>query len=220
MKSLDELIDESESTWLEVQDWVSKAANIVEILPANPHEAKEVLNQLQITTRSVLGTVAYYTGGIFIENGWLRILGSGSRRLPRNLITWNEIGADGKSSRLPSSFLIADDVAGGFFALNGGAFEGKPGDVFYFAPDTLEWESLDMGFSDFLYWACFGDVQKFYETFRWEGWAEEVRHIDGDQGVSIYPFLWANGGPVIDRARSVVPIEELWNIYVYDSKLK
>ncbi|MCP3775527.1 DUF2625 domain-containing protein [Paenibacillus sp. MZ04-78.2] len=220
MKSLDELIDESESTWLEVQDWVSKAANTVEILPANPHEAREVLHQLQITTRSVLGTVAYYTGGIFIENGWLRILGSGSRRLPRNLITWNEIGTDGKSSRLPSSFLIADDVAGGFFALNGGAFEGKPGDVFYFAPDTLEWESLDMGFSDFLYWACFGDVQKFYETFRWEGWVEEVRHIDGNQGVSIYPFLWADGGPVTSRARSVVPIEELWKIYAYDSKLK
>ncbi|KEQ23197.1 DUF2625 family protein [Paenibacillus tyrfis] len=220
MKSLDELIDESESTWLEVQDWVAKAANTVEILPANPQEAAEVLHQLQVTTRSVLGTVAYYTGGILIENGWLRILGSGSRRLPRNLITWNEIDADGKSTRLPSSFLIADDVVGGFFALNGGAFEGKPGDVFYFAPDTLEWESLDMGFSDFLYWTCFGDVQKFYETFRWEGWAEEMRPIDGNQGVLIYPFLWADGGPVTDRARSVVPIEELWKIFVIDSKLK
>lgn len=90
MKSLDELIDQSESTWLEVQVWVSKAANTAEILPANRQEASEVLHQLQVTTRSVLGTVAYYTGGIFVENGWLRTLGSGIRRLPRNLITWNK----------------------------------------------------------------------------------------------------------------------------------
>lgn len=77
-----------------------------------------------------------------------------------------------------------------------------------------------MGFSDFLYWACFGDVQKFYETFRWEGWVEEIRHMDGNQGVLIYPFLWADGDPVTDRARSVVPVEELWKIFVSDSKMK
>lgn len=84
----------------------------------------------------------------------------------------------------------------------------------------MEWESLDMGFSDFLYWACFGDVQKFHETFRWEGWVEEIRHMDGNQGVLIYPFLWADGDPVTDHARSVVPAEELWKIFVNDSKLK
>ncbi|WP_211344408.1 DUF2625 family protein [Paenibacillus lentus] len=39
--------------------------------------------------------------------------------------------------------------------MNGGAFEGRLGEIFYLAPDTLEWESLDMQYSDFLNWAFF-----------------------------------------------------------------
>ncbi|MDQ0196282.1 DUF2625 domain-containing protein [Paenibacillus wynnii] len=212
MKSLDELIDESESAWLLVHDWISKATNNVEILAVNQLEAKDVLYKLQVSTKSLLGAVAYYTGGILFENGWLRLLGSGSSLLPRNLTSWNGMDSDGKSSRLPSSLLIADDAVGGFFALNGGAFDGNVGDVFYFAPDTLEWESLDMQYSDFLNWACVGDVKKFYETFRWNGWKEEIQKMDGDKGILIYPYLWAEGDPVSNRARSIVPIEELWNL--------
>jgi Protein of unknown function DUF2625 len=214
MKSLDELLDESESEsgWLLLQDLISKATNNVEILAVNQLEAREVLHKLQVSTKSLFGTVVYYTGGILFEDGWLRLLGSGSSRLPRNLTSWNEIDSNGKSSRLPSSLLIADDAVGGFFALNGGAFEGNLGYVFYFAPDTLEWESLDMQFSDFVNWACVGDVKRFYETFRWNGWKEEIQKMNGNKGVLIYPYIWAEGEPVSNRSRSIVPIEELWNL--------
>lgn len=212
MKSFDELIDNSEFTWLLLQGWISEATNNVEILAVEQLDAGSVLYNLQVSTKSFLGTVAYFTGGIMFENGWLRILGGGSSRLPRNLASWNGFNPDGKTSRLNASMLIADDAVGGFFALNGGAFDGKQGEVYYFAPDTLEWEGMDMQYSDFLNWACKGDMSTFYETFRWKGWREEIQSINGDKGILIYPFLWAKGDSVSNRARSVVPIEELWNL--------
>ncbi len=39
---------------------------------------------------------------------------------------------------MPSYLLVADDVSGGFFAINGGAFDGKAGNIFYYAPDSGE----------------------------------------------------------------------------------
>lgn len=72
MKSIDELILRSESTWIMVQEWVSKATNDVEILAVNRQDSGNVLYQLQVTTKSVLGAVSYYTGGILVEHGWLR----------------------------------------------------------------------------------------------------------------------------------------------------
>ena len=39
---------------------------------------------------------------------------------------------------MPSYLLVADDVLGGFFAINGGAFDGKAGNIFYYAPDSGE----------------------------------------------------------------------------------
>ena len=39
--------------------------------------------------RSPLGAVVYETGGILVDGGWLRILGSGNARLTRTLPGWN-----------------------------------------------------------------------------------------------------------------------------------
>jgi hypothetical protein len=113
MKSLNELFDKTESTWKQLNQWVKNAKNQVELLPVNDKENQKILLELQITTKSLLGTVVYYTGGILVNEGWLRILGSGDLRLPRNLATWNQI-KNGRSTRLPGSLLIADDVVGGF----------------------------------------------------------------------------------------------------------
>ena len=37
-----------------------------------------------------MGAVIFETGGILIDEGWLRILGSGHPRLPRSLPDWNK----------------------------------------------------------------------------------------------------------------------------------
>ena len=59
-------------------------------------------------------------GGILIENGWIRILGSGSAKLNRSLPEWN-LGKSYMEFGQTSPFLlVADDAIGGFFILNGG----------------------------------------------------------------------------------------------------
>ena len=114
--------------------------------------------------------------------------------------------------RLPGACLFADDVLGGFFALNGGAFDAQPGHVQYFAPDTLNWENLQMSFSQFLVWVASENLTSFYQSLRWQGWQEEVREMSGDKGLSIYPFLWVEGPPVAERSKKAVPIQELWGV--------
>lgn len=218
MKSIEELFDESEATWALLQDWSLRASNPVVLLPPIQEQQTTVLFDLQVTTKSFLGTVAYYTGGIVIDNGWLRLLGAGHTDLSRTLSSWNQIDSNGKSTRLIGSFLIADDILGGFFSINGGAFSGEIGDVFYLAPDTLEWESLEMSYPDFLNWTFTGDLRKFYESFKWNGWSKDTDKINGNQGMLIYPFLWADGEDISKRSKKIVPIEELWHLNLDNMK--
>ena len=115
---------------------------------------------------------------------------------------------------LPPFLLIADDVAGGFFALDGGGLGAGQGEVFYFAPDTLAWENMDFGYTEFLQWCFAGETEKFYQDYRWDGWEQEVNALDGDKGFSIYPFPSSDGGPISQRHRGIVPIAELYELYV------
>ncbi len=99
-----------------------------------------------------MGAIAHETGGLLIADGWIRFLGSGSpregreRQIERDLPGWNR-------DRSQGFYLFADDVVGGFFALDGGASGGDHGEVFYWAPDHVEWENLDSDYSEFLAWA-------------------------------------------------------------------
>ncbi|WP_139488545.1 DUF2625 family protein [Brevibacillus dissolubilis] len=215
MKLLQDLIDPSHSSWQNLLDMHSQAKHSVEILPTEGNTRDQVLLQLQVTTKSLLGAVAYYTGGILIQHGWLRILGAGHQCLPRDLASWNGFSTETEditSHRIPGVLLIADDVLGGFFALNGGALTGELGHVFYLAPDTLEWENLEMSYSSFIHWALVGDLNRFYETFRWDNWIEDVKNIGGDQALSVYPYLWAEGPDMNTRSKKTVPIEECWGM--------
>lgn len=51
---------------------------------------------------------------------------------------------------MPGYLLVADDILGGFFAINGGAFGGKACNVFYYAPDSGEWEDTQLSYPRFL----------------------------------------------------------------------
>jgi hypothetical protein len=117
MRELTELIDQQRSGWLTVKQWLDKAINDYEVLPRNPAQARSDLHQLQMTTFSPLGAISYETGGILVDSGWLRILGSGHTRLPRTLASWTQL----VTASTFQALLIADDVSGGFFALNGGS---------------------------------------------------------------------------------------------------
>ncbi|MHC1684697.1 MAG: DUF2625 family protein [Clostridiaceae bacterium] len=216
MKQINELIDENQAGWKLIEEWLTEAENKVEILKTTKSKAEEVLYDLQVTTKSPLGAIAYNTGGILVNNGWIRILGSGTKDFKRDISNWNNLNAE--NLRLEKAFLVADDILGGFFAINGGLFEGEIGHIFYLAPDTLQWENLEIWFSEFIHWTFVGDLNKFYELFMWPEWENEVKDISIDFGISIYPFLWAEGEEVEKRSRKVVPIEELWNVTIDNRK--
>ena len=156
-----------------------------------------------------MGAVVYETGGILIDDGWLRILGSGSAKLPRGLGSWNLSRTQSEPAGPAPYYLFADDVAGGYFAINGGGLNGKVGNVFYLPPDTLEWEDCGKGYGDFLNWALNGDLQLFYENLRWKNWHEEIRDLNGDSVYTFFPFLWTEEGSDINQvSRKRIPIAE------------
>jgi len=66
--------------------WIKEAKNQVRILPKVPARADSALLAAQVTTRSPIGTIIYETGGILVDNGWLRILGSGCPALNRDVM--------------------------------------------------------------------------------------------------------------------------------------
>ena len=207
---LKELINIEDPGWPLVQEWIANARNQVEVLAGDRVHGEEVLLYLQVTTRSPMGAIALETGGMLIDHGWLRFLGSGNARMRGDLQSWNT-----HEDHLKGSLVVAHDAVGGFFALNGGAFAGKPGEAFYFAPDTLRWEPTHKSYSDLLTWAFSGDLEKFYRNQRWPGWENDLVTLTGDQGMSIYPFLFTReGGSIAERSRRPVPIDELWRLHL------
>jgi hypothetical protein len=212
MKHINELINNDEPGWELVSDWINDATNKIEILPKNEKQADESLYQTQVTTRSPMGAIIYETGGILIDNGWIRILGSGNQKLDRTLPNWNKGKTFNEFGEQPSIFLIADDVVGGFFGINGGILGEDLGKVYYFAPDSLEWEPMDIGYSDFLWWTFTGDLSEFYKNVRWTNWEKEITEINGNQGYSFYPFLWTEHDNINELNRKAVPISEIWEL--------
>ncbi|WP_223827782.1 DUF2625 domain-containing protein [Hymenobacter armeniacus] len=204
-RSLTELINTQDPGWPLVQGWIAAAKNKVQIMPKTASRADSALLAAQVTTRSPMGAVVYETGGILVDNGWLRILGSGSPGLNRDLMGWNK-------DKQKGLLLIADDALGGFFALNGGAFgQATLGKIYYLAPENLEWEPLNKSYSDFLVFCFSGNLDQFYDKMRWRGWQQEVASLNGNQGISCYPFLFTTEGKNLSKVlRKPVPIQELW----------
>lgn len=209
MRSVDELINKTESGWTLVHKLIDSAKNKVEVLPCDTSKAKDALYKTQVTIRSPMGAIIYMTGGLLIDNGWIRILGSGNTKLRRTLPDWNKGKSFKEFGDKPPFLLIADDVVGGFFAINGGQFGKDAGKIYYLAPDNLEWEAMDMTYTDFLVFCFSGDIAKFYETLRWANWEAEVFELDGDKVYNFYPFLWTKEGKDINKnSRKIIPIEE------------
>ena len=82
MRSLIDLTSTPDPAWPMVQQWVVDAPS-VQVLPAERPKADDALLQLQVTLRSPMGAVVYHTGGLLIDHGWLRVLGSGNARMTR-----------------------------------------------------------------------------------------------------------------------------------------
>jgi hypothetical protein len=209
MRPVSQLIEHLEPAWPAVKEAIDAAPTFVSVIPIDRQQAESVLVRLQVTTRSVLGALAFETGGIVVEGGWLRILGGGGAGLP-DLATANAIVDGPPPLAIPGALIIAHDVLGGRFAVNDDAFPGRPGEVHYFAPDALRWEPLGLGHSDFVLWSMSGRLEVFYENLRWSGWPADMPSIRLDQGVQLWPPpCTAEGKDVNKVSRRMVPWTEL-----------
>src|SRR3954449_1159687 len=70
--------------------------------------------------------------------------------------------------RLDDGSVVGHDVVAGFYAVGR-----DDGEVRYLAPDSLEWERLDMSHSAWVHWTLTGDLETFYAELRWPGWEQE-----------------------------------------------
>ena len=190
---------------------IETSKNNIEIIK-NDCPDNILLNILQITDRSTLGTIIKFTDGILIKEKFLRLFGGNDSEWTDSIKKWNNIPGQENIDNIPSGCLfIGFDVVGGFFAINGGYFGQELGKVYYFAPDTLEWENLNMGYSDFISWCISGNVDKFYESFIWKNSEEIILNTKRGQGISLYPVLWSKEGKEINKTRKkIVPLKELW----------
>ncbi|WP_323842382.1 MULTISPECIES: DUF2625 domain-containing protein [unclassified Moraxella] len=214
MKTLQELINLDEPAWELIQEWLNNANKPYEIIPKNQEQAEQELLANQVTTRSSMGAIIYETGGMLIDNGWLRILGSGGKKLNRTLSGWNKGKSFENIGDVPSFLLIADDVLGGYFAINGGGLGDNLGMIYYFDPDLLAWEDLNITYSHFIEWALTGDLEQFYQGFRWQNWQDEAKQLDGNQVFSFFPFLSTQEGKEIDKvSRKVISIQEYYSAF-------
>ena len=215
MRPIKELINEEEPGWELIEEWMKESKNEIEILPKDAIQADSALYRTQVTTRSPMGAIIYETGGILIDNGWLRILGSGSDKLKRNLPEWNKGKPFDEYGQAMPFLLIADDAIGGFFALNGGGFGNQDlGKIYYLSPENLEWEPLDVGYSDFIYWAFTGELEDFYKGLQWKNWKEDVKKMGADRAMNFYPFLWTKYDDLEKLSRRDVSIEEMWTMQI------
>ncbi|WP_031013598.1 DUF2625 family protein [Streptomyces sp. NRRL F-5727] len=197
MRDHNELINVDDPAWPILLQDLAGTDVPVEVLLGDPMAGRASLLQLQVSARSNLGGIVLNCGGLLVDGGWLRIFGSPSEAGLPGLAEVNAMPSTFDPSWRPGAGLVvAHDVLGGVFALNGGnpresGRPGEPGEIVYFAPDALRWEALGAGHSAWLSWVFSGGLQEFYEGLRWDGWRSEVSVLDGRQGLSFFPPLWS-----------------------------
>lgn len=129
------------------------------------------LYMLKITSKSALGSLIFNTSGLTVDN-WIRIVGYENKE-NIGIISYNKINEHGLSNSIDKMLIVGDDVIGGIFALNVGKFADKIGDVSNFAPNTLQWEALEMKYYEFITWIVLGNTDEFYSTLRWSKWQKK-----------------------------------------------
>ena len=212
MRTMKDLVDPDSRGLEAIRAHLVTARVQAELLPCGPEAGERALLALQYETRSALGALAYQSGGLLVDRGWLRILGAGCPTLPRALDTWNRVGVSG-GGRLPGALLIADDAVGGFFALNQGGLAGNPGDVSWLSPQSLDWEDLGVGFEGFLEWALSPALAAFYDVWRWPDWQDDVGLAGAERAFAFEPPPAFAGASFTDRKRTAAPVGELWAKY-------
>ena len=190
--------------WIQIENIFKASERRVKILEGDTECGLSEAAQINASLDSAFAAVMINTNGIVIDN-WINILGQSSPKHAGIIDFSSRLSLD-----LGKMMAVATDVVGGVFAINVGRFEEDLGSVWYFAPDTLSWESLGFRYSEFLAWTAQGNLEDFYQSFRWKDWEKDVSEIDGfNDGMLIYPYLWAKECNIETASKKVVPLKEI-----------
>ncbi|MDF2851585.1 MAG: hypothetical protein K0S31_2270 [Sphingobacterium multivorum] len=211
MRQLNELINKDEDAIKLIMAWRNAAKNKIQILANDSLRSKEALFNTQISTRSPMGAIVFHTGGILIDNGWIRIYGSGSEKLNRNLPDWNKGKTFQNFGDKPGYLIIADDAVGGFFLLNGGDLGNDLGKIYYLSLDNNEYEQLDLTYTEFINFCFSGNIDLFYRDLRWKKWEDDFKELSTNEAFMFYPYLWTKEGRDINKVeKNKASIDEIY----------
>lgn len=161
---------------------------------------------LGINDDSLMGVIVSYTSGIAIDN-WIRVIGQ-QHKERKGIFAYNKQ----KNSLTEGMLLVAYDIVGGIFAVNLNRFKENELSVWYFAPDTLEWECLDLTYPQFITWLINGDTDTFYKNMRWHSWKTDCLNVSFENVIQIYPFLWSKECMIETASKKVISFEEMSQI--------
>lgn len=197
--------------WKEIEQLFEESSNRIRLKRLN-NEDKSIIEELNVNEQSVLGQVLLNVSSVVI-NDYLRIWGNDEL----NILFQNDRVKQFYSG---NKLIVANDIWGGLFAISNGDFEGNVRNIWYFAPDLLEWENLDINYADFLSWVCGSGLEEFYQSFRWKDIDSMLREVNLNQAILIYPFMWAVECNLETADKKIVPLEELIAINAdYQKKL-
>jgi len=196
-----------DSVWGTIKEIICKSKSEIIIFEGSIENGKNECEKLNIPCNSVLASVVINCNGIYIDN-WIRILGQGNEK-QNGIMYYNTIIDD---SCLDGMFIVANDVLGGIYAINLSRYVIEKNMIWYFAPDTLEWESIGMKYFDFIAWTAQNNVNEFYESMRWNNWRKDCKDVEFNKGYLIYPFLWAKECDINNASKKIVLFDELMNL--------
>ena len=173
----------------------------IKILTKNEKIVDDFQNMYNQYSDRLFFSVMENCGGIIIDN-WIRLYGCGQLNVIEKNKKYNKDNI--------VDIILGEDIIGGLFAL-------KDGFVYYFAPDTLKWENLNIYYANYMNWLINSndDVNKFYELHRWNNWKDDVSNISLDKGISFYPPLFTKYN-INQRNKKEIPMDEIIGINIGD----
>ena len=191
---------EKDKLWDEALTIINRSDKEVYIFNGERDIGMKETDILGLDKESLLGAVILNTSGICIDN-WVRMIGQNNSDR-RGAVLYNEDSIEGL-------VIVGQDIVGGIFAINNSKFEEGIHQIWYFAPDTLEWECLDVNYVELFHWLLSGNIDEFYNNMRWDNWREDCKLVKFDEVILIYPFLWSTECDLKTVSKKIVAYEEL-----------
>ncbi|MDO5479580.1 MAG: DUF2625 family protein [Clostridia bacterium] len=200
----------SDDKWKEIKRNIDEAENTISI---NYSEFKSLgaIDELKINPQSTLGSFLQHIDS-FVVNGYLRMT-NGNINRAGNIATIT--GKIREQYGYEKIMVIANDIWGGFFAINNGELSNNIEEIWYFSPDTLGWENTEKNYTEFLEWVCSGDVEYYYSEWMWDNMENEIKDFSNSDGIFTYPFLWADEYELTTAKRNRAPWFEITGINAY-----